>query len=170
MRRFLGAGTLVMLLLRSAAAAEWIVEGRVVSVADGDTFTLLDSSKTQHRVRIGGIDAPEKGQPFGDTAKERLSTLVYGKQIRARCWKHDQYGREVCAASSGPRDLGLEMIREGLAWHYKRFEQEQDIDERRLYSEAETMARRARRGLWKIQDAVPPWEWRAKHSTAGSTR
>jgi len=87
--------------------------GRVVGVTDGDTIRLLDEGKTQHVVRLGSIDAPERGQPFGRAAKDALSTLAFDLQAEARCWKRDRYGREVCAVFVGGRDVGLEMVREG---------------------------------------------------------
>jgi endonuclease YncB( thermonuclease family) len=108
-----------------AAAAPWIVEGHVVGVTDGDTIKVLDAGRTQHVVRLGGIDAPERAQPFGRVAKDALSTMVFDRRIQARCWKRDRYGREVCGVFVGARDVGLEMVREGYAWHYKELDREQ---------------------------------------------
>jgi endonuclease YncB( thermonuclease family) len=70
-------------------AASWTIEGRVVGVSDGDTITVLDVSKAQHKVRLAGIDAPEKGQAFGNASKESLSRLVFDRQVEARCHKKD---------------------------------------------------------------------------------
>src|SRR5262245_9242443 len=102
-----------------AFATPWLVEGRVVAISDGDTITVLDDSKTQHKIRIAGIDAPEKGQPFGERSKRNLSALAFQKTVEARCHKKDRYGREVCTVYLAGRDLGLEQIRTGMAWHYK---------------------------------------------------
>ena len=88
---------ILALALGAAQAAEWIVEGRVVGVSDGDTITVLDDAKTQHKIRFAGIDAPEKGQAFGERSKQSLSALVFQKRVEARCHKKDRYGREVCA-------------------------------------------------------------------------
>lgn len=132
----------------------------MVGVSDGDTLTVLGTNKTQHVVRLGGIDAPERKQPFGTAAKEALSALVFDRRVEARCWKRDRYGREVCAVFVGTRDAGLAMIRDGYAWHYKAFEQEQSADDRAAYARAEIDARSARRGLWRDPGAVPPWAWR----------
>ena len=68
----------------------------MVGVSDGDTITLLDDNKTQHKVRFAGIDAPEKGQAFGNASKESLSRFVFDKRVEARCQERDRYGREVC--------------------------------------------------------------------------
>ena len=84
-------------------------------------ITVLDDAKVQHRVRLNGIDAPEKGQAFGERSKQHLATLVHEKRVDARYHKRDRYGREVCALFIGARDVGLEQVRTGLAWHYKRF-------------------------------------------------
>jgi endonuclease YncB( thermonuclease family) len=84
-------------------------------VLDGDTITVLDDSKTQHKIRFAGIDAPETGQAFGEPSKQSLSAFVFQKRVEARCHKQDRYGREVCAVYVGPRDVGLEQIRQGMA-------------------------------------------------------
>src|SRR5215470_7135591 len=116
-----------------AFAATWVVEGRVVGVSDGDTITALDDSKFQHKIRIAGIDAPEKGQAFGEQSKQNLSALVFQKGVEARCHKKDRYGREVCAVYVSLRDVGLEQIRTGLAWHYKEYQHEQTTLDRLVY-------------------------------------
>lgn len=146
--------------LAAAARGPWVVEGRVVGVTDGDTITVLDRARTEHVVRLGGIDAPERRQPYGNVAKEALSSLVYDRLVEARCWKRDRYGREICSVLLGTRDAGLEMIRDGYAWHFKAFELEQTPGERETYARTEEAARAARRGLWSEPKPVPPWEWR----------
>lgn len=110
---------LTLSLIPSANAAEWLVEGRVVAVSDGDTIIIFDASKTQHKVRLAGIDAPEKGQPFGNVSKESLSRLMFDKRVEARCHKKDRYGREVCKVMRGGTDVNLEQIMVGMAWWYR---------------------------------------------------
>lgn len=85
----------------------------MVGVSDGDTVTVLDDAKTQHNIRFAGIDAPEKGQAFGEHSKQSLSALVFQKRVEVRCHKKDRYGREVCAVYVDLRDVGLEQIRQG---------------------------------------------------------
>jgi endonuclease YncB( thermonuclease family) len=97
----------------------------VVGVSDGDTITVLDDAKAQHKVRSAGIDAPEKGQAFGERSKQSLSALVFQKRVEARCHKRDRYGREVCAVFVNLPDVGLQHIRQGMAWHYKDYQHEQ---------------------------------------------
>jgi endonuclease YncB( thermonuclease family) len=90
------------------AGEPWIASGRVVGLSDGDTITVLDDAKSQHKIRFAGIDAPEKGQAFGERAKQSLSELVFQKRVEARCHKKDRYGREVCTVFASVRDVGLE--------------------------------------------------------------
>ena len=134
----------------------------MVGVSDGDTITVLDDSKTQHKVRFAGIDAPEKGQAFGERSKQSLSALVFQKRVEARCHKKDRYGREVCAVFVGLRDVGLEQICAGMAWHYKAYQHEQPTQERLVYAQEEENARASGVGLWKYAKPVPPWDWRKK--------
>ena len=86
---------LAALLFVFSEAQALTIEGRVVGVADGDTITVLDNTNTQHKIRLAGIDAPEKKQPFGNVSKKSLSDLVYGKQVSVDYNKQDRYGRTV---------------------------------------------------------------------------
>ena len=130
------------------------------SIADGDTLTLLDGANTQHRIRLSGIDAPEKKQPFGQVARQRLGDVVFQRQVTADCGKTDRYGREVCKILLAGEDVNLGQVRAGLAWHYKKYQGEQPAADRATYARAEEESRAARRGLWRDPDPVPPWEWR----------
>jgi len=91
------------------------VEGRVIGVSDGNTLTVLADAKIQRRIRLSGIDAPEKGQAFGERSKQNLSSLMLQKRVEARCHKKDRYGREVCTVFVNLCDVGLEQIRVGMA-------------------------------------------------------
>lgn len=159
MKRILVA-VLVPLLVNTSQAQEPLLDGRVVSVADGDTVTLLDAGRRRHKIRLAGIDAPEKGQPFGKQAKANLSLLVYGRQVHAECSKQDRYKRHVCKVVGNGVDVNLEQVRQGYAWHYKKYQNEQFPEDRLTYQEAEAFARLERRGLWAVSGAVAPWEWR----------
>lgn len=136
------------------------LEGEVIAVHDGDTVTLLDVARVRHRVRIAGVDAPERGQPFGATAKDGLARLVHGKRVAAQCHKRDRYGRDVCRLFADARDVGLEQVRNGLAWWYREYAREQSATDRASYEAAEGEARSARRGLWRDPRPQPPWAWR----------
>ena len=135
-----------------AARAE--VRGRVVKVADGDTITILDAANVQHKIRFHGIDAPEKAQAFGQKSKQHLSSLVFGKDVRVKYKSRDKYGRILGTVYVDGKDVNLEMIRAGLAWHYKRY------DNSPAYAAAESEASAARRGLWSDPNPTPPEEFR----------
>lgn len=146
-------------VLTSTAQADTLT-GRVVGVADGDTITLLDASNTQHRIRLAGIDSPEKGQPFGQVCKQSLSDLAYDRMVAVEASKLDRYGRVIGKVLVDDQDANLEQIRRGCGWHYKKYQNEQILDDRLSYGRAEESARASRVGLWADAGAVPPWEWR----------
>ena len=134
--------------------------GKVVGVADGDTITLLDSQNTQHKIRLSGIVAPEKGMPFGQRSKESLSDLVFGKMVEIEGNKIDRYGRRVGKIIHEGKDINLIQVERGFAWHYKEYANEQNRNDQLLYTSAEGQARTSRRGLWIDPNPQPPWEWR----------
>ena len=136
------------------------ITGRIVAVADGDTLTLLDRSFVEHKIRLSGIDAPEKKQAFGQRAKAKLSANAYGLQAEADCLKTDRYGRNICVVRVNGRDVGLEQIRAGMAWWYRQYARDQTLQEQRVYEDAEEQAKSAKRGLWIDKEPIPPWEWR----------
>jgi len=136
------------------------LNGRVVAIADGDTVTVLDSSDTQHRIRLEGIDAPEAHQAFGSRSKQHLSDLIYGKDVTVSYYKTDQYGRLVGKILLDGTDINLAQVTAGMAWHYKEYEREQTPADRELYAKAEDDARAARRGLWIDPDPVEPSQFR----------
>src|SRR2546421_3171356 len=134
--------------------------GRVVRIADGDTVTVLDAMNTQHRIRLQGIDAPESHQAFGTQSKKNLSDLIFDKEVTVVYDKIDQYGRLVGKIIFAGRDINLEQVKAGMAWHYKQFEREQSPEDRELYAQAEDQARSARRGLWVDANPIEPGEFR----------
>jgi endonuclease YncB( thermonuclease family) len=145
--------------LSSSLLAETLT-GRVVSIADGDTLTLLDASNSQHRIRLSGIDAPEKNQDFGKKSKTNLSALAFGQPAQADCRKEDRYQRRICVVFVDGKDIGLEQVRAGMAWWYEQYSKDQTSQERADYSQAEFMAKIHRDGLWNSKNPIPPWDWR----------
>lgn len=152
------------LFLAAASLHAATLDGLVVGVADGDTLTLLDGDRRQHKIRLAGIDAPEKGQDFGQRSKQSLSGLAYRRYVRAEVSKRDRYGRSVAKVLWGTLDVNLEQVRRGLAWHYKEYEREQSAADRHRYSEAENEAKAYRRGLWALPHPIEPWQHRRKVS------
>ena len=150
----------LLICLCCAISQAATITGQVVAVADGDTITVLDSAKVQHKIRLAGIDAPEKAQPFGDKAKQSLSDLVFGKTVQIDADKTDRYGREVGKVLVDGVDANLEQVRRGLAWHYKAYQRDQSPEDRLAYAAAEKDAAAARWGLWQDAEPVAPWDWR----------
>lgn len=138
------------------------IDGLVVGVADGDTITVLDADKVQHKIRLAGIDAPEKKQPFGKRSKQSLSDLVFAKTVTVETNKVDKYRRNVGKVLVDGVDANLVQVQRGFAWHYKAYESEQPAIDRKVYAEAENEARAAKMGLWSDAGPVPPWEFRHK--------
>ncbi len=163
-------GLVLISLLTSHGGLADNLQGRVVAITDGDTITLLDAQNQQHKIRLAGIDAPEKKQPFGNVAKQRMADMVFGKEVRADARKKDRYGRTIgrvwvvppIARHLSPKtlDAGMALLTLGLAWQYKQYAKEQPEEERGQYAFAEEEARRRRIGLWHDTDPVPPREWR----------
>ena len=147
-----------LLLATSLHAAE--IQGTVVAVSDGDTITVLTPAKKQHKIRLLGIDAPEKEQPFGRKSKFSLSDMVYLKEVTVQTDKQDRYKRDLGKVMLGEKDINLEQIKAGMAWHYKQYQRDQTPDDRKLYAEAEVAAKAKKLGLWSGKQAVPPWEFR----------
>jgi len=151
--------TILLLALACTAHAETIT-GRVVGVADGDTITVLDGGKVQHKIRLSGIDAPEKKQAFGNRSKESLSDLAFDKMVDVETSKRDRYGRQIGKVLVNGRDANMVQLERGMAWFYRKYQGEQSPNDRRLYEAAENAARSEKRGLWRDADPVEPWEFR----------
>jgi endonuclease YncB( thermonuclease family) len=127
---------------------------------DGDTITGLDAEKVQHKIRLDAIDAPELGQPFGQASKKALSEKVFGKDVVVTVKTKDKYGRTVGHVLLDKRDVNLEMLEEGMAWHYEKY------DHNKRMREAEQSARAAKKGLCQDPDPEPPWDWRKEQRAA----
>jgi endonuclease YncB( thermonuclease family) len=148
------------LLLFSFGLNAGTIQGKVVSVADGDTITVLDATNTQHKIRLQGIDAPEKAQPFGQKSKQSLSQMVQSKQVTVEYQKKDKYGRTLGKVLHNGTDVCLEQIKLGMAWHYKQYASDQPKEDRALYDQTEQDARAKKAGLWIDKAPTPPWEFR----------
>lgn len=138
--------------------------GRVVGVSDVDTITVLDDQQISQKIRLAGIDAPEKAQAFGERAKQQLSDWVFQEHVRVIHDKTDRYGRIVGKVTLKGEDVNIQMIHVGLAWHYKAYKDEQPALDRVTYPLAELNARRTAVGLWSDASPVPPWAWRRSKS------
>lgn len=131
----------------------------VIGVSDGDTFSgLTQTEKIEIRYRIHGIDAPEKSQPFANKSKEYLSDLIFNKKVKIKVeTKRDKYGRPIVRVfTSDGKDVGAELLKNGLAWHYKEYDDSEE------YSFLEEEARNKKMGLWSDNSSVAPWEYRKR--------
>jgi endonuclease YncB( thermonuclease family) len=153
----------LVLALACTAYAETVI-GRVVGVADGDTITVLDADKVQHKIRLAGIDAPEKKQAFGNRSKESLSDMVFDKTVNVETEKRDRYGRQIGKVLVDGQDVNLVQVERGMAWFYRQYQREQSPNDRKLYEAAEDAAKAGKRGLWRDAEPVPPWDFRHNKS------
>jgi len=136
-----------------AGPADADFAGRVVAVHDGDTITVLAAGRDL-RVRLVGIDAPERGQPFANASRHALEALVAGRDVLVVERGRDGYGRVLGRVLVGQIDVNAAQVRAGYAWVYRRFMQDAQL----IALEAEAKA--AGRGLWRDPNAVPPWRFR----------
>ena len=157
--------TLAILLLIAACTGETQDQGRVVRIYDGDSLIVHMADGREVEVRLFGIDAPERRQPWSRRSRQALSALVRNRQVRLAPVTEDSYGRTVAVmyTLTDGLDVNREMIRQGNAWVYRRYTRDPDL------IALETAAREARLGLWGLPEAerVPPWQWRRQNRRGG---
>lgn len=138
-----------------------VLTGKVVGVSDGDTITVLGPGNREYRIRLNGIDAPEKSQEFGNAARENLSRLVFGREVRVVWQKEDRYNRLLGRVYVSGTDVNLAQLKSGLAWYYRAYANDVAAGDRSIFDRAEEEARRGRRGLWSTASPTAPWDFRA---------
>ncbi|KPK39417.1 MAG: hypothetical protein AMJ65_11570 [Phycisphaerae bacterium SG8_4] len=157
--------SLVLLVTLQACASDYgsadnpktgYLYGPVIGITDGDTLTILSPIKKQVKIRLAEIHTPERGQPFGTSAKEQLSDMVFQKDIAIKLVDIDRYERIVGRVYVGDLDVNAELVRIGAPWVYRKYAKDFG-----LY-ELEDEARDAKRGLWSQSPQIPPWEWRRR--------
>jgi endonuclease YncB( thermonuclease family) len=159
--------TLLIVLCNSVFAESYTA--RVVSIADGDTVTVLDAENRQHKIRLVGIDAPEKHQPYGNVSRKHLGKLVHQRTVTIETNKLDKYKRELGKIILDGKDINLEQVRAGYAWHYKNYMGDQSTVDRESYAQAEDEARINQLGLWRDENPEPPWDFRHQSRATSST-
>jgi endonuclease YncB( thermonuclease family) len=145
----------IFILLISVASTTSF-KGKVVKITDGDTIVVLTDKNEQIKVRLEGIDCPESNQDYGTQAKKATSDLCFGKQVEVIKTEEDIYGRTLGHVYVGEVCVNKELLKMGLAWHYKQYNKDQEL------AKLETEAREKRVGLWSMKDPVAPWDFRHK--------
>jgi endonuclease YncB( thermonuclease family) len=151
---------LIVLLCSINVANGNTLSGKVVGVADGDTITVLDEHNTQHRIRLAGIDAPEKKQDFGNVSKQTLSNMVFNENVEINWDKEDRYGRIIGKVLVNGVDVNLKQIKLGMAWFYRKYQNELILEDRLNYLHAEEYALNNKVGLWQLKNPEAPWDFR----------
>ncbi len=147
----------------TAPVSSETLEGRVVTVYDGDSFILLVGSE-QIGVRMAEIDTPELGQEWHDQAGAALREKILRQRVRVEIVDKDRYDRLVARVWLGERDINREMIAEGHAWAYRQFLRDESL------LELEATARAQLLGLWSGMDPLQPWQWRRQRRIDGEER
>jgi len=157
----LGSGLLLLFLLHACQLpSDAVLRGTVVGVHDGDTLTLLTADRRQVKIRLAGIDAPERRQPYGQRSRQQLADLVSGREVQAQVAGVDKYQRTVARVHVKALDVNRELVRRGAAWVYRDYNRDASL------LAAESAARRDGAGLWALPEAQrqPPWEWRPQQA------
>lgn len=142
-------------MARNKTAEHFILTGKVIKIVDGDTYDILLGKNVTQRIRMAGIDAPEKGMPFYRRSKEFLSELCIGETVRIKRTDIDRNGRWIAQTyNQNGTELGLLMIQSGYAWHFKKYSSDIHL------AQAERKAQQEKLGLWIEPQPTPPWEWR----------
>jgi micrococcal nuclease len=165
MRRALDGGIVISLLLSTlflATLAFADFSGPVVSILDGDTIEVLHNNRAE-RIRLNGIDCPEKGQAYGKRAKQAASELVFRKEVTLKTYGLDKYGRTIADVSLPDGVIvNVELVRNGWCWWYQKYAPDNVI-----LAELQRRARKSGLGLWADPHPVPPWCYRKKQMRDG---
>nr|WP_269093259.1 thermonuclease family protein [Aliarcobacter butzleri] len=148
--------TILVLIVLSSYLYSLELIGKVVKVSDGDTITVLTSDKTQYKIRLNDIDAPEKKQAFGNKSKDNLAKYIAGKTVKVEYKTKDKYKRILGTIYYNNIDINLKQVKDGYAWVYKKYSKNKD------YYNAEKVSRENKKGLWIDKNPIAPWEFRKK--------
>ena len=140
---------------------------QVVRIVDGDTIQVIDSNGIKFKIRLLGIDTPELKQCFGYESSLSLKKIIDGKSViiiskpeKNKPYTLGRYKRIIGKIILNGKDINLEMVQKGMAWHYKKYIKSQNVEDRQSYNNAEQDARLNKIGLWSDVNPVAPWEWR----------
>lgn len=150
---------LLFLLIFWIGSLSFSQTGKVIGVKDGDTVVILDEkAKVQYTVRVADIDCPEKNQPFGKKAKWFTSSEIFGKEVKIQIKNPnkptDKYDRIIGYVLYEGKNLSHELLKVGLAWHYKYYSNDQKM------AKLEKIAINKKLGLWSEPNPINPHKWR----------
>lgn len=154
---------ITILFLFAISANAKTLTGKVVKIVDGDTVHILVKGNQIEKIRLAGIDTPEirPSQAFGKAAKRKLIELLDERYKVTIEWDdRDRYKRIVGKVIQKDIDINLQLVKSGYAWHYKKYQDEQSKEDRKLYSQAELKARELKLGLFSDPHSIPPWVFR----------
>ncbi len=151
MKHFAVFFTVFFVLASSVFGEEW--EGKCITVLDGDTIVALHNGRLE-KIRLGGVDCPEKDQEFGMAAQQLTSETAHRKKVRVKADGKDRYGRTIGTVYVGGQNLNEKLVEAGLAWHYKKYSTDQKL------ASLEKQARSQKKGLWAGPNPTPPWDFR----------
>jgi endonuclease YncB( thermonuclease family) len=146
-------------------------EGWVITILSGDTVRVLDGSNRMTKVRLRSIDAPQKGQAYGEESRKHLASLLSGKEVKVETKGKDGYGNVIgtlwvepkdCSSCKKSLEVNLAQVRSGMAWWYREHAKSQSSSARGDYESAENKARERKLGLWVDAEPEPPWDWRMR--------
>lgn len=163
MLRFVLISFLLLPLLASTPPPVYTLKGKAVRIIDGDTFDLLVGTTT-YRIRLAGIDAPEKKQDFANASKQLLTQLCRDQLLTVVITATDRNKRKIAEIYTQQKLwINKELVAKGLAWHFSKYSSNKEL------ANAELQARKQKIGLWSINNPVAPWDWRKKKKTADET-
>ena len=157
----------VIIFILSICSVRADFTAKVLRVVDGDTVHVVNKAGKKFKVRLTGIDAPEKNQPYGLASTYKLTEMLINKWVllkskpnNGNIYSIDRYNRVLAKVIYDGRDINLFQVSSGYAWHFKRYQKQQSPLDRELYSEAELNAQKNKLGLWGEKNPVAPWKWR----------
>ena len=158
--------SIVALTIACSSVYAYDLSGKVIAVSDGDTVKLLTADNQTYKIRLAGIDAPEKKQAFGSESKKALPDCAEGKSATIDGNKKDRYGGIVGKVIVAGVDCNLRQIQLGMAWHYKKYVKKQEVEDRSIYAQEEYLAQSANKGLWAGTAVLAPWDFRKQRKPA----
>jgi len=157
MKRFLCVCFVTSLLFVQSVFGNETVQGKVTRIIDGDSILVTDDKSIEYEVQLEGIDAPELKQEFGAESMDGLAKMLKEKTVRLTWKSKDNFERLLAQVYDGDKHINMEMIKSGMAWHFKRYNKDEEL------AKAETEAKELKKGLWAKESPLAPWDYRKEN-------